>query len=195
MPHHPEILSRPASYADLCAVPEHLVAEILDGELVTHPRPAPKHARASSRLGVLLGGPFDMGLNGPGDWWILDEPEIHFHHGTPEQQICVPDLAGWRRETLPGLPDTAWFETVPDWVCEILSPGSSKYDRVIKSRIYTKAGVQYYWLVDPLERTLEACELQKNGQWLLIATLGHRDKVEVAPFAAVPFALDLLWAE
>jgi hypothetical protein len=41
-------LDRPATYDDLVAQPEHLVAEIVDGELWTSPRPAPKHSRAYS---------------------------------------------------------------------------------------------------------------------------------------------------
>jgi len=103
---------KPAAYEDLLQVPEHLVAEILDGELHTHPRPAPKHAHASSILGGMFTGPFDLGAGGPGGWWILDEPELHL-----QGDIMVPDLAGWRRERMPELPETAWFELAPDWVC------------------------------------------------------------------------------
>src|SRR5450432_1776758 len=83
---------RRATYQDLLAVPPHLVAEIIDGELTTSPRPAPRHTRASSRLGGVLDGPFDRGAGGPGGWIILDEPELH-HLG----DVLVPDLAGWRR--------------------------------------------------------------------------------------------------
>lgn len=42
---------KPATYDDLCRVPEHKVAEILDGELFVSPRPATPHARASVLLG------------------------------------------------------------------------------------------------------------------------------------------------
>ncbi len=38
---------RLATYADLEAVPPHLVAEIVDGTLETHPRPRPRHASLS----------------------------------------------------------------------------------------------------------------------------------------------------
>ena len=53
---------RRATYDDLRAVPAHLVAEILNGELRTSPRPSPPHARAASSLGGELYGPFDRGL-------------------------------------------------------------------------------------------------------------------------------------
>ena len=63
-----------ATYQDVLDAPAHRVAEIVDGTLYTHPRPAPLHAVASSRLGFDLGGPFDRGRGGPGGWWIIDEP-------------------------------------------------------------------------------------------------------------------------
>ncbi|MBN6740763.1 hypothetical protein JKG47_09515 [Acidithiobacillus sp. MC6.1] len=85
------------------------MGEIIAGELHTHPRPAPAHAQASSSLGADLGQPFGQGRGGPGGWWILDEPELHLG-----SDILVPDLAGWRRERLPTLPKTAWFEMAPD---------------------------------------------------------------------------------
>ena len=108
---------KPATYDDLFELPEHIVGEIIGGRLITHPRPAPKHARAYSSLGIELGGAFDLGRSGPGGWWILDEPELHL-----DADIVVPDLAGWRRERLPKLPGTVWFELAPDWIGEILSP-------------------------------------------------------------------------
>ena len=116
-----------ATYEDLLQVPEHLVAEILDGELHTQPRPAPKHAVAASGLGSELFRPFHRGIDGPGGWWIIDEPELHLNG-----DIMVPDLAGWRRERMPELPQAAWFELAPDWACEILSPSTAQMDRVRK---------------------------------------------------------------
>ncbi len=179
---------RKATYADLVKVPDHLVAEIIDGALETHPRPAPRHALAEFRLGQRIGSPFgDEEGGGPGGWLILIEPELHLG-----DQIVVPDLAGWRRERLPDLPQTAWFELAPDWVCEILSPATARLDRVAKSRIYAKAGVGHYWMVDPDAKTLEAFALQ-DGQWVVIATLGAGEEVAVDPFAAAPFAIDDLW--
>ncbi len=108
---------RDAAYEDILALPANLVGEILHGQLHTHPRPAPKHARACSSLGGNLGDAFDWGSSGPGGWWILDGPELHLGG-----DVIVPDIAGWRRERMPALPDSAWFELAPDWACELLSP-------------------------------------------------------------------------
>jgi Uma2 family endonuclease len=145
---------------DLLQVPENLVAGIIHGQLITHPRPAPRHAWASSSLGGELVSPRDKGRGGPGGWWILDEPELHLG-----PHVLVPTLAGWRRERLPTLPEAAWFELTPDWICEVLSPSTARTDRAEKLPIYAAAGVHHAWLIDPDLRTLEAFE-NLEGRWL-----------------------------
>ena len=178
---------RRATYQDVLDAPAHRVAEIVDGTLHTHPRPAPPHAVASSRLGGELTGPFDRSRNGPGGWWIIFEPELHFG-----EDILVPDLAGWRRERMPALPDTAYFSLAPDWGCEVLSASTRRLDLHGKRPIYAREGVGYLWLVDPTERTLEAFELHE-GQWLLIATAKDDDPISIRPFDAITFSLGDLW--
>jgi Uma2 family endonuclease len=180
---------RPATYDDIVALPEGIVGEIIDGELVTHPRPAPPHARSSSNLTVLINGPFGMGLGGPGGWVILDEPEIQFAKHT-----LVPDLAGWRTEHLPDLPEKGPLHTAPDWVCEVLSPPTEQDDRRRKLRIYAEHRVSHVWFLDPLVRTLEILRLQ-DGKWLIIGNYGSDDVVRAEPFEAVEVPLPLLWGE
>lgn len=180
---------RPARYEDLNSLPTNLVGEILNGDLHAHLRPAPRHAMTSSAIGIEIGSPFQRGRGGPGGWWILDEPELHLG-----PDILVPDLAGWRRERLPTLPDTAWFELAPDWVCEVLSPATARVDRMLKMPRYAENGVTYCWLVDPTARTLEAFKLS-NGQWLLLGSFVDEADVAVEPFDAVAFPLAALWAE
>ncbi len=182
---------RHARYEDLFDLPENMVGEIIAGELYTHPRPAPAHARAASTLGVKVGGPFDLGEGqGPGGWWILDEPELHLGG-----DILVPDLAGWRRERLPVLPKTAWFEMAPDWACEVLSPATGRTDRTLKLPRYAAAGVAYCWLIDPDNRTLEAYANQEGGHWLLLGAWGGQDQAAIDPFAAVTLDLSGLWVD
>ena len=176
-----------ATYQDVLDTPEPLVAELIGGTLYTHPRPAPRHATATSRLGFELGGPFDRGRGGPGGWRIVDEPELHLGDEVP-----VPDMAGWRRARMPVLPDTAYFTLAPDWVCEVLSPSTRKLDLVRKRPIYAREGIAHLWLVDPVERILEAFEA-REGQWVLIASVEDDDPVRIAPFEAVTFSLGELW--
>jgi Uma2 family endonuclease len=179
----------PATYQDVLDAPPNMVAELVGGALHLHPRPAPRHARAGSTLGVKIGASFDLGDGGPGGWVILDGPELHIG-----SDVLVPDLGGWRRERMPKLPETAWFETVPDWVCEVLSPGTRRLDLTEKRDLYAAAGVQHLWLIDPDARTLEAFEL-REGRWLLIAALKDDEEVRVAPFGAVACGLAALWAD
>ncbi len=178
---------RDATYEDLMAVPEHLVAEILNGRLVTHPRPAPRHASASAALGMIVGHPYQLGRDGPGGWVFMVEPELHL-----DRHVAVPDLAGWRRERLSAFPETAWIETVPDWICEVLSPGTERHDRGEKRAIYAAAGVPHLWLVNPVLKLLEVHALQA-GTWQIVRTFVDGDSVSVPPFDAISFDLSDLW--
>jgi len=177
-----------ATYEDVLNAPENKVAEILDGELVLSPRPSPRHSVAASRLGRVL-GPFDEGPGGPGGWWILGEPELHFG-----DRVVVPDLAGWRRERLPTMQEEAFFTLSPDWVCEVLSPSTERIDRGRKLRIYAEAGVAHAWLVNPIERTLEVLHL-KDGAWSIMGVCSSSDVVRIKPFEAIKLELCLLWPD
>jgi Uma2 family endonuclease len=178
-----------ATYADVLAAPRHLVAEILAGELHLQPRPATAHAAATSALGVELGSPFGRGRGGPGGWLIVDEPELHL-----SEDILVPDLAGWRREKLPKLPDAPYVSVAPDWVCEALSPATAQLDRTKKRPVYAREGVRWLWFIDAVARTLEAFELS-NGRFTVIGSWADDAKARIAPFDAIEFDLAVLWAD
>ena len=178
---------RRATYQDVLDAPPHRIAEIVDGVLYTSPRPAMPHALATSSLGNDLSNPFQFGRGGPGGWWIIFEPELHFG-----EDILVPDLAGWRRERMADFPDGAYSTLAPDWVCEVLSPSTRRLDLLGKRPIYAREGVAHMWVVDPKDRTLEAFEL-RDEQWVLIATAKDDDPVQIRPFEAVTFSLGDLW--
>lgn len=178
---------RPATYEDLVALPEHQVGQIIDGELIAQPRPASRHARASAALLSGLFNPFDSGQGGPGGWWLLPEPELHLG-----AEVLVPDLAGWRRDRMPEVPDTPCFTLAPDWVCEVLSPSTAALERSRKKRIYAREGVGHVWLVDPQARTLEVFRLSE-GQWLEQGTWSGDERVRAEPFEALELELGVLW--
>jgi Uma2 family endonuclease len=178
----------PATYAALERLPSNVVGEILGGVLHAHPRPAARHARAASTLGEELGPPFNRGRGGPGGWIILDEPELHLG-----ADVLVPDLAGWRRERMPELPDVAAFELAPDWVCEVLSESTSAIDRGEKLPIYAREKVADVWFVDPIAKTLE--DLRLDGDTYRILATHHDDaRVRAEPFDAIELELAALWA-
>ena len=181
---------KPVTYDDLRRVPEHLVAEIVDGELFTSPRPATPHAHAAMQLGAMLVGGFDG--DDPDDasgWCFLMEPELHFG-----ADVVVPDLAGWRRTTLSRIPDVAAITVPPDWLCEVLSPSTARLDRVRKMRVYARAGVGYMWILDPIARTLETYRLEDRN-WVVIATHAGDDAVRAEPFDAQPLTMRRWWLD
>ena len=178
-----------ATYADLLEVPPGRVAEIVAGELYSSPRPAPRHAVATSALVGELLPPFDHGRGGPGGWRLLFEPELHFG-----EDVLVPDVAGWRRERMPAVPETAAIALAPDWVCEVVSPGSERLDRAKKMPVYAREGVAHLWLVNPIARTLESYRLS-GGQWMLLATHEGAARVRAEPFEVLELGLTLLWGE
>jgi Uma2 family endonuclease len=184
----PARLKKLATYEDLVALPENLVGEIVDGELYASPRPASPHAVAAAALGEELGPPFKRGRGGPGGWFILFEPELHVGG-----QVLVPDLAGWRRERMPVIPDVAFFEIAPDWVSEVVSPSTVTLDRHRKMPHYLRAGVRHIWIVDPIAKMLEVYR-SENERWTLIATHSDDDKVRAEPFDAIEIDLAILWA-
>lgn len=177
-------------YEAFLNVPAHRCAEIVNGTLHVLPRPSPRHANASSMLGGALSGPFQGGRGGPGGWWILDEPELHL----VELEAVVPDLAGWRVERMPDLPEEAFFTLPPDWVCEVLSRSTERLDREEKLPLYADHGVRHAWLVDPVAQTLEVYALGECGRWREIRHHRGDERVRAAPFDAIELALSDLWS-
>jgi Uma2 family endonuclease len=182
------IVKTRATYEDLVAVPDNLVAEIIDGDLHVSPRPAARHTLAASELFSVLSSAFHRGAGGPGGWWILFEMELHFG-----DDVVVPDLAGWRRDRLPEVPDEPWLSLAPDWVCEVASPSTERIDRVKKLRIYARAGVAHTWLVNPTNRTLEIFR-RADSTWTLVAAHGGDEVVRAEPFDAIELDLGALWS-
>jgi Uma2 family endonuclease len=167
-----------------------MVAEVIDGELHLNPRPAKPHAAAATALGEELGPPFKRGRGGPGGWIILFEPELHLG-----PDILVPDLGGWRRARMPSLvADEPFFRMAPDWVAEVISPRSAKFDRTDKLRIYAREGVQWVWLIDPLARTLEVLRREEAG-WTVRASWRDDARVRAEPFDAIELDLAILWQD
>jgi len=183
---------KPARYDDLLAVPDTKVAEVIDGELIVSPRPASPHANSAAAIIVDIRGAFHGPpgqARGPGGWWILMEPELHFG-----DDVLVPDQAGWRRERMPKLPNVAAFSQAPDWICEVVSPSTGAIDRGRKMRIYAREGVGHLWLVDPLLRTVEVFRL-REGEWTVAAVHAGDAPARIEPFDALKLDVSRWWLE
>jgi Uma2 family endonuclease len=181
-------LGRPATYADLQALPEGVKGEIIDGELFVQPRPRPAHARAATTIVSDIQGPYDLGRGGPGGWWILAEPGVEL----PRSPEFSPDVAGWRRDRLPELPEDSSIQVVPDWICEVLSPKTRAYDFLKKRPFYAQVGVSWLLYVDVDARTVTVSRLVE-GSWLEVAVHGEDEKVRLEPFKDVELDLALWW--
>lgn len=168
-------------------LPDHVVGEIISGELHVSPRPALKHGNATSSLLHELMGPFHKGKGGPGGWVIMMEPEIHL-----ADHILVPDIGGWKRDKIPAITNETFFSISPDWVCEVLSPSTAGFDRVKKMPIYLEQNVKHIWLIDPILKTLEVFENNKTS-WILVKTFMNDDKVRCVPFLEIEIDLSVLW--
>lgn len=177
-----------ATYQDVLDAPEHMIAELVAGDLYLQPRPAARHVRSASRIGGLLSAPFEFGRGGPGGWTILDEPELHLG-----EDVLVPDLAGWRSEAASELDwEIAYFEVAPQWVCEVLSPSTARHDRILKLDVYHANRIDWAWLVDPSQQSVEVFSWSESG-WLRTQTAVGRAPAALEPFGALPLELDLVW--
>ncbi len=197
-------LGRPATYADLQALPEGVKGEIIDGELYVQPRPLPRHTRAKGTIFSAIQVPYDLGRGGPGGWWILAEPGIEL----PRSPEFSPNVAGWRRERLAELPVDTAIQIAPDWICEVLSPAMRHYGLVKKRPFYAQIGVSSVWYVDLEARTvsvsrrvdrawLEAHDLSHLGEsaWLEVAVHGGDERVRLEPFPEASLDLALWWGD
>lgn len=187
--HLQETATARATYDDLERLPDNVTGELIDGELYASPQPGGRHVVAASTLGMDIGSAFQRGRGGPGGWWILDEPELHF---APNVLVLVPDLAGWRRERLPSIPVDHRFTVVPDWVCEVLSPSTSRLDWAKKLPIYARNGVRHVWFVDPIVQTVQVMDLT-NEQYRFVGIYSGEDKFRAVPFDELEIDLAEIW--
>jgi Uma2 family endonuclease len=172
---------------DLLACPDERL-ELIGGEIVRRPMARIKHSQAQSQALRELGA-FTR-ESGPGGWWILTEVSVAYEaHECPSH-----DLAGWRRDRLPRLPNGV-VDLPPDWVCEIVSPGHERKDTLLLPLLLQRHSVPFYWLIWPEDRTLIAHRLD-GGYFRVIATLKGPNRARIPPFDAVEIDLaDILGEE
>lgn len=144
------------------------------------PRPGSAHGIAVTSAITYLGSRFGRGGPNPG-WIFIVEPELHL-----ADDVVVPDIAGWTVARMPKIPDTPWFSLPPDWVGEALSSSTASVDRVKKARVDARAGVGWFWIVDPSQRSVEVLRLAGERYSLHSGCLlGERLSLE--PFSSETF--------
>jgi Uma2 family endonuclease len=124
-------------------------------------------------------------LRGTG-WWIEIEAEVRF-----PSRLAVPDLAGWRVERVPELPDENPLTVLPDWCCEILSPRTARDDKRLKLPLYARSKVPWTWLIDPVLRLVEVYRTMDGLPALM--TTAQEDEQRVLPPFEVEFSFADWW--
>lgn len=171
--------SRLATYEDLLAYPEKERVEILDGVVVAQSAASVIHNEVAGCIAERLRAPFRHGRGGPGGWWILQDVDVRL----AKHDIVRPDVVGWRQERLPSLYNSGPVDVVPDWVCEVLSPSTRRVDRGAKMVLYARAGIPYYWLVEPLG-DVEVFALEQ-GRWVRAGWYELGAVARIPPFEAI----------
>lgn len=163
-------------YAEIERLPEGMTGEILEeGVVRTMSRPSRRHRRAAGACFRALSG-IDANAGGSG-WWIELEAEIRF----PSSRLAVPDLAGWRVERVPELPENNPLTVIPDWCCEVLSPRTARDDKRLKLPMHARSGVTWTWLVDPILQLVEVYQTV-NDLPALVTTAQEAEKCVLPPF-------------
>jgi Uma2 family endonuclease len=180
----PEVL-----WAELEALPKGVKGEIIKGTLYTQPKPLPRHQNIEGAIGSDLRNAYQRGRGGPGGWLILIEPGIRI----VSTEEFSPDVAGWRKERLPTIPKRP-ITLAPDWLCEVQSKSTSRYDLQTKRPFYAEIGVGWLWYVDPEHQTLSVSRLER-GRWVEMGIWSGADKVKAPPFEAVELDLAEWWGE
>jgi Uma2 family endonuclease len=180
-----ERILRPSlEYQDYASMPaDGKIYEVLDGDLSVTPAPSPHHQRTSKRLQRQLEDYFETGRMGE----IFDAPidVILSRH-----DIVQPDLV---LVTDPSLVSGRGIEGAPTLLVEVLSPSSTRQDRVVKARRYAALGVPHYWMVDPDARRVE-CYRARQGAYALVAAAEGEAALEHTDWPGLTIRFAELWS-
>lgn len=182
----------PKTVDDLIALGEDTRVELIHGEFFDKEQelaPVEDHARPQLLLGAWVARRFNRAPGGrwPGGWWFATE--LHVRYTT--KNVFCHDLVGYRLERKPpggGFP----LETRPDWVCELISPGHARRDRVAKLNVLQACGVPHYWLLDHREGILQIFRHEPAG-YLLVGTASPGETIRAKPFDAVELRTDVIF--
>ena len=158
--------------------------ELLDGELMMRPTPAPRHQRIVARLFVLLDAhvrKHDLGE-------VFLSPIAVALSSTSVAVSDLVDIATDRAR----LVTARAIEGAPTLLIEVSSPSTRHLDRRRKFELYARHGVPHYWMVETDERAIEAYELTSGAYRLTVRASGD-EPVTVPPFPELSFAPQPLW--
>ena len=180
------ILERPLTYADLqeMQVVDRNRYELIGGELIVCPSPAPKHQKAATNLTRHLGN------------HVADHDLGEVYAAPTDVRLSpfdtvVPDVFFVAKARLGIVNSDVAVEGAPDLVAEVLSPSTKRYDQTRKAALYATFGVHEYWLVDIDKRTVLVLAL-RNGEWEPVEQPAGRVRSLVLP--ELDLTLDAVFA-
>jgi Uma2 family endonuclease len=143
------------TYDDLAQLPDDGKRyELADGELIVSPAPATYHQRVSARFGNLLFRAEDAG------WGRMFAAPTDVHFG--RYQVVQPDLLFISNDRLEII-EPQYIAGGPDLVIEILSPRTRDHDLGWKKTLYARESVHFYWVADPIAKTVQPLTLGARG--------------------------------
>jgi len=173
-----------ATLDDFWAIPEaERFHELIAGELTPKAAPSGEHGGAQAGLVGSIVPPFQRpsgGRGGPGGWWLAIEVEVILD-GT---DIVRPDVTGWRRDRCAERPIGMPVKQRPDSICEVISPSNAKSDTVKKLRLYHRAQIPHYWILDPRDATLTVMRWTAEG-YVTLLRAERGESVRAEPFEQI----------
>lgn len=174
------------TYEDYCELPnDRNRYEVLEGDLNVTPAPSVKHQTVSSRLHLSLG--HHVLANHLGEIYAAPIDVI-----LAPTTVVQPDLVFIGNDRR-AIVTTRAIEGPPTLVIEILSPSTSRTDRITKAQLYAKQGVPHYWLIDPDQQIVEAYELA-GDQYNLVAKAQNAELFNPTLFLGLTIPLADLWS-
>jgi Uma2 family endonuclease len=159
--------------ADLALLPDDGKRyEIIEGELYVSRQPSAEHQYTCSRFNYFLEGWNDKEMQG----LVLQAPGLIF----AEDDDVAPDVIWISRQRYDqGRDEAGHLHLAPELVIEVLSPGKSNEDRdrQTKLKLYSRRGVQEYWIASWIEQFVEVYR-REAGQLHQVATLFREDELD-----------------
>lgn len=173
-----------ATYADYLKTPEGGKFQLIAGEILEMTSPSLyhqeillniisefRHFLLKNKIGKVFVAPLD----------------VYFS----DTEVYQPDILILLNESFSKMKENK-IEGAPDLVVEVLSPSTAYYDLKHKKSIYEKQGVREYWIVDPIEKTLEIFELQ-NGKFISTGELSKNEIAKSKLISGMEVGLDIIF--
>jgi Uma2 family endonuclease len=148
---------RPLTVHDYRQLPESpgRKTELIEGDFFMSPSPNRFHQDIQLRLAATI-------------WAYLQTHPIGRIYAAPfdvtltDLNVYQPDLCYFSKSRYASLTEQG-ADGAPELVVEVLSPGSARHDLGVKKEIYTRTGVEEFWVVDPVKRTITIFNLAENS--------------------------------